>query len=303
MNALNKLIVATLPAVPRPIVRHFANQYIAGEEIPDAVTTVKKLNSEGCMATLDVLGEDITERAEAVSSRDMIIEVLNTIQKENLDSNVSIKPTQLGLKLDRNFCLENTKTIAQKAKEIGSFVRLDMEDSSTTDDIIWLYREVRREYPDVGIVLQAYLRRTANDARQLMAEGLGNFRFCKGIYREPEAIAYKQYNEINNNFIEILKMMWDKKAYIGVATHDDPLIEAAERMINIRKLKKEEYEFQMLLGVKPELRRRLIRNGHRVRIYVPFGKHWYRYSIRRFKENPQIAGYVFKALFKSSNSN
>ena len=173
MNTLNKLIVATLPAVPRPIVRYFANRYIAGEDIPDAIHTVKKLNSEGCMATLDVLGEDITEQHEAVASRDKIIEVFNSIKKENLDSNVSLKPTQLGLKLDRNFCLENTKMILQTAKAMNSFVRLDMEDSSTTDDIIWLYREVRKEFSNVGIVLQAYLRRTADDACKLIDAGMG----------------------------------------------------------------------------------------------------------------------------------
>ena len=303
MNTLNKLIVATLPAVPRPIVRYFANRYIAGEDIPDAIHTVKKLNSEGCMATLDVLGEDITEQHEAVASRDKIIEVFNSIKKENLDSNVSLKPTQLGLKLDRNFCLENTKMILQTAKAMNSFVRLDMEDSSTTDDIIWLYREVRKEFSNVGIVLQAYLRRTADDACKLIDAGMGNFRLCKGIYIEDVSIAFKQRDEINHNYIDILKMMWDRKSYVGIATHDDVLVDAAYQMIAAHKLQKHEYEFQMLLGVRPELRRRLIRDGHRVRIYVPFGKHWYRYSIRRFKENPQMAGYVFKAIFQRNNSN
>jgi proline dehydrogenase len=303
MNVLNKLIVATIPAVPKPIIRYFASRYIAGEEISDAVQVVKKLNAEGCMATLDVLGEDITERHEAIASRDKILEVLQTIKEENLDSNVSVKPTQLGLKLDRNFCLENTRIIVQAAKDINSFIRLDMEDSSTTDDIIWLYREIRKDFPNSGIVLQAYLRRTKDDTKKLIQEGLGNFRFCKGIYIEPEAIAFKQKEEINKKFLEVLNMMWDMKAYVGVATHDDVLINAAAKIISERKLQRNDYEFQMLLGVKPELRRKLVRDGHRLRVYVPFGKHWYRYSIRRFKENPEMAGYVFKAIFSGFNSN
>jgi proline dehydrogenase len=302
MNIFNKLIVATIPFVPRPIIRYFAGRYIAGEEISDAIQTVKKLNAEGCMATLDVLGEDITERHEAIASRDEILKVLQTIKKENLDSNVSIKPTQLGLNLDRNFCLENTRTILQAAKEMNSFVRMDMEDSSTTDGIIWLYREIRKNFSNSGIVLQAYLRRTADDAKKLTQDGLGNFRFCKGIYIEPEAIAFKQREEIRTNFMNVLKAMWDAKAYVGVATHDDVLVDAVYKEIASRKLKPNEFEFQMLLGVKPELRRKLVRDGYRVRIYVPFGKHWYGYSIRRFKENPEMAGYVFKAIFSGFNT-
>ena len=303
MNILNKLIVATLPAIPKPIVRQFANRYIAGENLNDAVKKVKHLNSEGCLATLDVLGEDISERHEAIQARDLILEVLQAIKKENLNSNVSIKLSQLGLKLDRNFCLENTRTLLQTAKELGNFVRIDMEDSPYTSDTLWIYRELRKNYSNTGIAVQAYLRRTMDDAQSLIREGYGHFRFCKGIYIEPEAIAFKTHDEINKNFIKILREMWTTKAYVGVATHDDELVNAAYAMIKEFKLGRNDFEFQMLLGVRPELRRRLLQDGHRVRIYVPFGKHWYKYSIRRFKENPQVAGYVLKALFKSTNSN
>jgi proline dehydrogenase len=302
MKLFNNLIVATIPVIPRPIIRYFAGRYIAGEELSDAVQTVKKLNAEGCMATLDVLGEDITERHEAIASRDEILKVLQTIKKENLDSNVSIKPTQLGLNLDRDFCLENTRIIIQAAKDMNNFVRMDMEDSSTTDGIIWLYKTIRKDFSNTGIVLQAYLRRTKDDAKKIIQDGYGNFRFCKGIYVEPEAIAFKQKEEVRQKFLETLSMMWDMKAYVGVATHDDELVNAAVKFIAERKLQRNEYEFQMLLGVKPELRRKLIRDGHRVRVYVPFGKHWYGYSTRRFKENPEMAGYVFKALFTGFNS-
>lgn len=303
MNVLNKLIVATLPAVPKPIVRQFAHRYIAGEEISDAVRVVQHLNSRGLLATLDLLGEDIHDRSEAVRSRDMILEVLETIMKEKLDSNVSIKLTQVGLKLDRMFCLETMRVIVHRAKELNNFIRIDMEDTSCTDDTIWVYRELRKEFPNVGVVLQAYLRRTESDVLQLSREGLGHFRLCKGIYIEPVNHAFKLGNEINRNFLSVLAMMFDAKAYVGIATHDDELVIGASKLIRERNIRSSDYEFQMLYGVRPELHSRITGEGHRLRIYVPFGRQWYQYSIRRFKENPQIAGYVFKALFQRNRLN
>ncbi|MBA4311515.1 MAG: proline dehydrogenase [Chlorobiaceae bacterium] len=297
MNLLNKLIVTTLPAIPKPIVRKFASKYIAGEKLSDAVRVVKELNTKGIMATLDVLGEAITTKEEAIVARNEILELFPTIQKEKLDSNVSIKLTQLGLALDKYFCLDNVRMIVAKAKEMNNFVRIDMEDSPTTDDTIWVYRQIRKEFKNSGIVLQAYMRRTENDADELIKEGLGHFRLCKGIYVEPAEIAFKGHDEVNQNFIQVMKKMFEKKAYVGIATHDDALVDAAYRIIQSMKLQKQEYEFQMLLGVKDDLRSKIVRDGHRMRVYVPFGEHWYRYSIRRFKENPQMAGYVLKALF------
>lgn len=303
MNLLNRLIVSTLPAVPRPVVRYFAGRYIAGEELPDAVRVVRGLNGRGVMATLDVLGEHITRKEEASAARDMILSVLDAISRERLDSNVSVKLTQLGLQLDRSFCLENVRSIVQRAADQGSFVRIDMEDSSTTDDTIWVYRQLRRAHSNVGIVLQACLRRTAEDAAGMIRDALSNFRLCKGIYVEPEAIAFRKKQEVNDNFIAVLTSMLEAKAYVGIATHDDSLVEAASGLVRRLRLEKKEYEFQMLLGVRPELMERIRRDGHRLRIYVPFGKHWYQYSIRRFKENPQIAGYVIKSLMTGSRLN
>ena len=301
MNFLNKLVVATLPAVPKPLVRYFANRYIAGEEVTDAFRIVRQLNSNGMMATLDVLGEDIHEREEAIAARDKIIEVLKSIAHEHIDSNVSIKLTQLGLKLDKNFCLENARLIVSTAKMLQNFVRIDMEDSSCTGDTIWIYRELGKEFNNVGIVLQARLRRTEEDAKLLIRDGRKNFRLCKGIYVEPETIAFIKKEEVNRNFIRLLRLMLQNKAYVGIATHDDALIDTAYRMIEEMKIGKTDYEFQMLLGVRPELRSKVVRDGHRLRVYVPFGKHWYQYSLRRFKENPQVAGYVFKALFTKNH--
>ena len=303
MNVLNKLIVATLPAVPKPIIRQFANRYIAGEEISDAVRVVRQVNAHSLSATLDVLGEDIHHRDEATAACNKIVEVLDVISKEKLDSNVSIKLTQLGLKLDKQFCFENARAIVQRAKALNNFVRIDMEDSSCTDDTIWLYCELRKEYDNVGIVLQAYLRRTLDDAKSLIKDGLKNFRLCKGIYIEPENVAFKAHKDINQNFIHVLEYMLHQEAYVGIATHDNELIDASRTMIKRMNLKTSDYEFQMLLGVRSELRSKILRDGHRLRVYVPFGKQWYQYSLRRFKENPQIAGYVFKALFNLNNFN
>jgi proline dehydrogenase len=173
-----------------------------------------------------------------------------------------------------------------------------MEDSPVTDDTLWVYRQIRKEFKNSGIVLQAYLHRTEKDALQLIGEGLGHFRLCKGIYIEPASIAFKGHDEINNNFVKVMRKMAEKRAYVGIATHDDFLVNSAYKMIEEMKLKKTEYEFQMLLGVREDLRSKIVRDGHRMRVYVPFGEHWYRYSIRRFKENPQVAGHVIKALFR-----
>jgi len=297
MHLLNKLVVATLPAIPRPVIRYFAGRYIAGETIGDAVRTVRQLNSEGVCATLDVLGEDITSREEAIASRNQSNEVLHTIAREKLDSNLSIKLTSLGLKLDKGFCIDNVREILKVAGTYGTFVRVDMEDSTCTTDTIDVYRTLHKEYPKTGIVVQAYLIRTKSDVKQLLADKT-NFRLCKGIYKERKEIAFQSREEVQRNYITLLKLMLENGCYVGIATHDSVLVDAAYKVISDMKLRNDQYEFQMLLGVRPELRRKLVADGHKVRLYVPFGQHWYGYSTRRFKENPEIAGYVFKALFK-----
>ncbi len=299
MHLLNKLVVATLPAVPRPIVRYFAGRYIAGETLQDAIQAVRLLNAEGVCATLDVLGEDITSRAEALDSRERSCEVLHTIARQKLDANLSIKLTSLGLKLGTDFCEENVREILKVASGHGIFVRIDMEDSGCTSDTIEVYRRVHRNFPGVGIVLQAYLRRTEKDADLLIAEG-ANFRLCKGIYRERPEIAFQKREEIQQNYMTLLERMMRGGAYVGIATHDSLLVDGAQKLIKAIGLARNRYEFQMLLGVRPELRRKLVREGQRVRLYVPFGEHWYGYSFRRFKENPEIAGYVFRAIFTSN---
>ncbi len=297
MKLINSAIVKTIPLVPRGIVRKFANKYIAGDKLSDAIQTAKELNEKGFMGTMDVLGEHITTREEAVQSKKECIEVLEAINKHKLDSNLSVKLTQFGLQMNLDFCFDNLKDILDTARKYNIFVRIDMEDSACTDDTITIFERARDYYPNCGIVLQAYMRRTMKDAETMIAKLKTNFRLCKGIYVEPEEIAYKGKQEVNDNFLKVLRRMFELKAYVGIATHDDMLVEGAYALIKEFGLKREEYEFQMLLGVRDKLRDKILAEGHRLRVYIPFGEHWYAYCIRRFKENPQMASYVMKALF------
>jgi len=300
MSLFDKLVVKTLPLVPKPVVRYFSKRYIAGEHLSDAVRVVRDLNENGFMATMDVLGESVSEKELATNMLGECKEVLTSIDGEKLDSNISIKLTQLGLDIDYDFTLNNVRQIVEHAKEINNFVRIDMEDSSTTDDTIAIYNTLRQEFPNVGLAVQSYLRRTVDDIQTLLKEK-SNFRVCKGIYIEPEKIAYKTRKEINDSFLKIIEMIFEAGSYVGIATHDDDLITGSYRLIEKYDMKPEQYEFQMLLGVRPELRNQILKDGHRLRIYVPFGTYWYQYSVRRLKENPKMAGMVFKAILSRKN--
>jgi len=297
MGLFNTLISTALPYAPRALVRVVARKYIAGETLNDAMEMVGRLNREGAMGTVDVLGEFVNQSDVARHETDHALRVLEEISRRRVDSNLSVKLTSLGLAIDREFAFENLRRVVAKAAELGNFVRTDMENSPYTDATIELQHRIRQMYPNtVGIVLQAYLRRTEQDIRDLAAAG-ANFRLCKGIYVEPESIAFKGREEIQRNYLKCLGIIFDHGCYVGIATHDDVLIDGARRMITERGLRRDQYEFQMLLGVREAKRRELIAQGHRLRVYVPFGKDWYGYSIRRLKENPAVAGHVFKAIF------
>jgi proline dehydrogenase len=299
MNLINRIIAESLPLVPKSIVGYFSAPYIAGEKLQDAVDSVRRLNTLGACATIDVLGEDIHHREEASAYADQYIKLLDTIQSEKLDANVSLKPTQMGLKLDRDFCLETVRKIAAKATETGNFLRIDMEDHTCTDDTFWLYRHSKQEY-SVGTVIQAYLRRTDGDLDTLIPEK-ANLRLCKGIYVEPPRIAYKERELIRLNYQHLLERLLEAGCYVGIATHDEFLVWGALRLIKKMNLARDRYEFQMLLGVQEGLRDIIIGEGHKLRVYVPFGKHWHAYSVRRLKENPLIAGYVLQNIFKKNS--
>ncbi|MCE1165601.1 MAG: proline dehydrogenase family protein [Bacteroidetes bacterium] len=296
MNPFNFLLVKTIPLLPRKLVRVFANKYIAGDNINDAVKTVRDLNSSKVMATIDVLGESIKDRGEAAKSKNESLEVLETIVKEKLDGNLSVKLTMLGLAMDYDMCRGLFSEILDSAKEKNIFVRIDMEDSAVTDITIRMYEEMRKKYENIGLVLQAYMRRTESDVIRLTREK-SNFRLCKGIYVEPEEIAYKGKQEIRDNYLKLLRLMIEKNAYVGIATHDDFLTNGAREIVKEYGLTNDKFEFQMLLGVREKLRGQIVDAGYRMRVYVPFGLRWYEYSIRRFKENPNVAGQVFKSIF------
>lgn len=295
---LNSIIAKSLPIIPKPIVKSVASRYIAGDTLQDAVNTVQKLAAAGAGSTVDVLGEFVTSRERSLHERQSSLEVIQAISQFSLPAYLSVKLTSLGLDIDIGFAYENLKLLVSTAREKGIFVRMDMENSPYTTQTIDFYRKLRSDgFDNTGLVLQAYMRRSEKDIRDLL-EYNPNIRLCKGIYRESPEIAFKDPDEIRSNYKKLLRLLATGGASkIGIATHDDELIKDAEQYIAQTGLGKDRYEFQMLLGVREERRDTLIRAGHGMRIYVPFGSDWYGYSVRRLKENPQVAGYVFKAMF------
>jgi proline dehydrogenase len=271
-------------------VQKLSQRYIAGPELKDAREAVRRINAEGKLATIDVLGEEIHNEEEAAAIVRAYQDVFADIQRCGLESGVSVKLTALGLKLGYDVCSASLRAVVEDAASRGNFVRIDMEDSSTTDDTIRLYRELRESgHDNVGVVLQAMLRRTQDDIRAL-ADLEPSVRICKGIYVEPPGVAHQEFEEVRASFVRALETLLEVSSHVGIATHDEWLLEQARRLVAGRG--HDEYEFQMLLGVRPELGNQLVREGHRLRIYVPFGRHWYEYSLRRLQENPRIAGYI-----------
>lgn len=298
MSLFNSLIVKVAEILPKSFIRLFANRYIAGEKLAEAIELVKVLNSKKIYATIDVLGEDTTNAEEAKLAADEAVQVLRNIYQEKLDSTLSVKLTQLGLKIDFNLCLSNMKRILDVAKETNAYVEIDMEDSSVTDLTLKMYETLRKEYDNCGIVIQAYLYRSENDIKNLLELlRTSSVRLCKGIYNEPESIAIKDKQGIRDNYIKLLDLLLKEKIYVGIATHDILLINAAKELIKKYDLSNLQFEFQMLLGVKVDLREKLVDEGYRLRVYVPFGPHWYKYSLRRMKENPELARSILFNIF------
>jgi proline dehydrogenase len=303
MSVFNTLVSKTIMHVPGPLVGFFAKSYIAGPGLYDAVKVVYDLNEKNMMATIDILGEFIETKDEAKYYKDMCIKILDTIDKEKLNANLSLKPTQMGLTLDKEFARQTIEDIIAHAKSLNNFVRIDMEDVQTTDDTLEFYREFREKFDGhVGTVLQSYLRRTGKDIENL-SDGKMNFRLCKGIYNEKRIHAYKDMAIINKNYTYCLNKLFSKNAYVGIATHDEKLIFDALTLIEKYNLNKEDYEFQMLLGVDEELRNIIVNEGHRLRVYVPFGKDWLPYSKRRLKENPSIAAHALRQMIGKHGNN
>ncbi len=290
-----------LPYMPKKLIWIFSKRYIAGETIEDGLLASKLLNEQNIEVTIDLLGEFITTLEEAEINKKLYLQTINRFIGENIKGNFSLKPTMFGLLIDKESCYNSIREIVTLAAEKNSFIRIDMEDSQCVDLEIELFKRLHQEFPKhVGLVVQAYLRRTSNDLKDLSTlnsqEIPVNFRLCKGIYVEPEKFAFKNYEEVRKHFLEDLEYIIGENMYVGIATHDTFLVKQAMILIDKYKVPKSMYEFQMLFGVTPELRKSIIEKGHRMRVYVPFGKHWFNYSSRRLKENPKIAQHIIKAL-------
>jgi proline dehydrogenase len=298
----NKVIAAILPYFPKKFIWIFSKAYISGETIEDAMRVSKELNGNGIKVTLDVLGEFIKTLEEAEENKKEYLNLIDVTFKSGVDGNFSVKPTSFGMLIDEETCYKHIREIVIKAASYNSFIRIDMEDSPCTDMEIKLFRRLKTEFPaNVGIVIQAYLKRTLNDIKSLADLNSEkyplSFRLCKGIYIEPEAIAFKKYEEVNQHFLEDLEYMFRNKIHVGIATHDKPLIDGAYKLLRLYTVPKNLYEFQMLYGVTPHLRESIVKDGHTMRVYVPFGKKWFGYSTRRLKENPKMASHIIKAIF------
>jgi proline dehydrogenase len=298
----NKFIASILPYFPKKFIWLFSKSYISGETIDEAMRVSKELNKNKVNVTLDVLGEFITSLDEAEENKKEYLNLIDVTYKKGIEGNFSVKPTFFGLLIDKEICYRHIREIVVKAASYNGFIRIDMEDSPCTDMEIELFRRLKTEFPgNVGLVLQAYLKRTLNDIKDLADLNSErhpiNFRLCKGIYIESEKIAFKKYEEINQHYLEDLEYMLKNKIYVGIATHDKPLVEGAYKLLEKYNVPKNMYEFQMLYGVTPNLRESIVNDGHIMRVYVPFGVKWFGYCTRRMKENPKMASQIIKAIF------
>lgn len=298
-SLLDRTIAGLLPAVPRPIVRRVSSRYVAGEDFAAVVAIARALAARNLRSTMDILGEHTESAAQARQSAADYLELVERQVEAGVDRNVSIKLSQLGLTVDRELCLASMRAIVARSAALGGKVRIDMEDSALTDATLWVYRSLRADFANVGVVLQAYLHRTLGDIEAL-APLTPDYRLCKGIYIEEPGVAIQDHDGINTNFLRALAAMFDGGSFVGIATHDAALVEGAKRMIAQRGLGPAHYEFQMLLGVQERLRDRLVAEGHPLRVYLPYGRQWYAYCMRRLKENPSVAGHVFRAMLGRS---
>jgi proline dehydrogenase len=298
MGAIDKAIANSVPLIPRPIVKRISSRYIAGDTLDEAVKTVRDLNREGCVATIDLLGESTESKADAAGKLKDYKKVVDALDEHDLAGGISIKLTGLGLTLNEELCRANVEEIVEYAEARSRFVRVDMEDSPHTDATLGIVHDLYRRHGNTGAVLQSYMRRSLEDVQNIIEAGF-SVRLCKGIYDEPRKVAYKDFDTVRQNYIFLLDELLKGGVYVGIATHDEYLIWHALRLIHQLEVPRDRYEFQMLLGVDEELRSILVNAGHKLRVYVPFGEDWYEYSTRRLKENPKIAGYVAKDVIGS----
>jgi proline dehydrogenase len=274
-----------------------ARRFVAGETIKEGIEAAKELNSLGIKTTMDFLGENTKNEEEAINCSKEIIKILKAIEEEKIDGNVSIKLTQLGLDLGEEFCKGILIKILEEAKMRNNFVRIDMEGSSYTDKTLKLFFDVLEKYKNVGVVIQAYLYRSMKDVEEIIKRG-GRIRLCKGAYKEPKTIAFPKKKDVNENFIKIMKVLLNSKIYHAIATHDEKMIDATISYVEEKKIPRDSFEFQMLYGIRRDLQAKLVKDGWRVRVYLPYGTHWYPYYMRRLAERPANLFFILKNLFK-----
>jgi proline dehydrogenase len=272
-------------------------RFVAGEKLPDAVEAIRQLNRQGISASFDHLGESINSEAETRQEVDEYISVLESINGNKLDSNVSVKLTQLGLDVSLELCYANTRAIVEAALRYDNFVRIDMEDSTKTDATLHVFRRLRGEFENVGIVVQAYLYRTVKDVEELLNIG-ARIRLCKGAYQEPPEVAFPKKADVDANYVKLMKMLLPSGVYHGIATHDQKMIEATTQFAEDQRIGPDKFEFQMLYGIRRDLQQKLVREGYRVRVYVPYGRYWYPYFMRRLAERPANLWFVLRNMIR-----
>lgn len=283
------------------LARRFASRFVAGETVDTALAALRDLNAARVSASLDLLGESVANAAEARAARDIYVQLLDRIHAAGADANVSVKLTQMGLDIDESLCVENVRAILACAQQHGSFVRIDMEGSAYTAKTLEFFG--RTFYPEfgntVGVVLQSYLRRTAEDTEAMIALG-ARVRLCKGAYKEPASVAFPAKRDVDANYVACMERLMDRGNYPGLATHDERIIAIAQAFAKLKRIDPSRYEFQMLYGVRRDLQHELREAGHQMRVYVPFGGHWYPYLMRRLAERPANIGFIFVNVVKES---
>ena len=299
MKLINNLIIQIIPFLPKFFVKIVASPYIAGITDEEMLENVKKLNDKGFKVAIDILGEHVKTKDEATAVTNRYANLYNEITNRKLQANISIKLTHIGQDLGQNFVQNNLFKLVEAAKNNNNFLRLDMENTPYTDQTIKLYEIMKEKYDKIGIVIQSYLKRSMSDIERLADKNF-NVRICKGIYVEDEELVFNDYSLIRESFIELVKKCLEKGTYVGIATHDEYLIDNIYSWIIKNDISKNNYEFQVLHGVPMQKKlKKLINEGNTVRVYLPYGDNWYDYSVRRLKENPKMAGYIIKNIFSS----
>jgi proline dehydrogenase len=295
-GVLDRAVAGSVRFLPRRLVRGVAGRYIAGSRVEEALDAVRRLAGQGCVATVDILGEHVHRQQQAAATVDAYEDLLARLEAAALPAGISVKPTAVGLALDPALCLARLRRLAAAAADRRRFMRVDMEESAWTRATLDLVTALHEDHPNVGAVIQARLRRSESDLARLKADRI-SVRLCKGIYLEPPQIAYTDFTEIRERFLRLLDQLLEAGCFVGIATHDPFLVDQALRLVDRRQTSG--FEFQMLMGVGEALRARLVAAGHRVRVYVPYGEDWYGYSVRRLKENPKMATQVALGRLRS----